>query len=255
MHRIFGSPEIRGSVNYWLDLLHPEDSARVGEHFLASLEGKHPYDLEYRINRHDGVRWVRSKGRVIGKPGEVQQMFGIIEDVTSRKLVEESLQQSQIALVQTEKLAAVGRLAASISHEINNPLEAVTNLLYLMNGSNDVNEIYEYVNTAERELRRVSIIANQTLRFYKQSSKPIPAFCYELIGETLSVYQSRLMNAGIEVQKRKRAEHPVQCFEGEIRQVLSNLIGNAIDSMPFGGRLLVGAAKEQTGRQEKRESF
>ena len=149
------------------------------------------------------------------------------------------LRRAETALRQSEKLAAVGRLAASIAHEINNPLESVTNLLYLIQKSEDVADIHEYVATAERELRRVSLITNQTLRFHRQSTNAAPAFCYDLIGDSLSMFQGRLVNNQVEVQKRKRAEQPVQCFGGEIRQVLSNLIGNAIDSMPTGGRLLM----------------
>jgi PAS domain S-box-containing protein len=143
------------------------------------------------------------------------------------------------ALMQTEKLAAVGKLASSIAHEINNPLESVTNLLYLMKCSSTLQETQSYAEIAERELRRVSIITNQTLRFHKQATSPEPIFCADLIGESLSIFHGRLVNAGIQIEKRKRALRPVTCFTGEIRQVLSNLIGNAIDAMPSGGRLIV----------------
>ena len=91
MHRIFGSPQRSGSVTYWLDLLHPEDSERVGQHFQESLQGKHPYDLEYRIVRPDGIRWLRSKGQVNAE----HRMFAIIEDITARKLSEEALQRKR----------------------------------------------------------------------------------------------------------------------------------------------------------------
>ena len=160
--------------------------------------------------------------------------------------------QTAAALVQNEKLAAVGRLASSIAHEINNPLESVTNLLYLIRGSHDLSTVYEYVDTAERELRRVSLIANQTLRFHKQSTSAGPSFCYDLIGDSLAMFQSRVQNNHIHVEKRKRAEHAVNCFGGEIRQVLNNLIGNAIDSMPVGGRLLLRsreATRYRTGER------
>ncbi len=232
MHRIFGSPDLKGVVDYWLDLLHPEDREMVATHFAGALEGTHLYDLEYRILRNGEVRWVRSKGKVIGPEGRPERMFAIIEDITDRK-------QAEAALRQNEKLAAVGRLAASIAHEINNPLESVTNLLYLIRDSHDLHEIHDYVDTAERELRRVALITNQTLRFHRQSTRPDQAFCYGLIGDSLSLFQGRILNNHITVEKRKRAEHPVDCLSSEIRQVLNNLIGNAIDSMPLGGRLLL----------------
>ena len=232
MHRIFGSPDLSGVVDYWLDLLHPEDREMVATHFAGALAGKHVYDLEYRILRRGEVRWVRSKGRVIGPEGRPERMFAIMEDITDRK-------QAEAALRQNEKLAAVGRLAASIAHEINNPLEAVTNLLYLIRGSHNLAEVREHADIAERELRRVALITNQTLRFHRQSTKPSEAFCHDLIGDSLSIFQGRLLNNHITVEKKKRAEHPVDCLASEIRQVLNNLIGNAIDAMPLGGRLLL----------------
>ena len=144
------------------------------------------------------------------------------------------------ALIKSEKLAVVGRLAASIAHEINNPLESVTNLLYLAEASADMAEVKDYLATADRELRRAGAITSQTLRFHKQSSSPTEVTCAELIGDVLSIYHGRLVNSHVQVQERIRGAEKVRCFEGEIRQVLNNLVGNAIDAMhPVGGRLLL----------------
>jgi PAS domain S-box-containing protein len=169
-------------------------------------------------------------------------------DVTESK-------RAELALMQTEKLAAVGRLASSIAHEINNPLESVTNLLYLARETAVNPETKEYLSIADRELRRVAVIANQTLRFHKQSSKPQWITCEDLIGSAISVYQGRLVNSNVEVERRKRAKLPVLCFEGEIRQVLSNLIINAIDAMhPHGGLLLI-RSREGTDWQAGRKGL
>jgi two-component system NtrC family sensor kinase len=162
-------------------------------------------------------------------------------------------QKAAKALMQSEKLAAVGRLASSLAHEINNPLEAVTNLLYLskQRATND-SDLAGWLDQADQELRRVSIVANQTLRFHKQASKPQAITCLSLFSTTLNVYESRIKNAGITIEKRKRANEPVECFEGDIRQVLSNLVSNAIDAMTAGGRLIVRSRKGrdwQTGRK------
>ncbi len=147
---------------------------------------------------------------------------------------------AEAALIQNEKLAAVGRLAASIAHEISNPLESVTNLLFLARSSEDHGELQEYLATAERELRRVSVISSQTLRFYRQHTKPQSVTAHDLIESVLSIFQGRLINSGIDVQLRLRAQQLIACYDGEIRQVLNNLIGNAIDAMATsGGRLLV----------------
>ena len=162
-----------------------------------------------------------------------------VRDITTEK-------KAEAALLQNEKLAAVGRLASSIAHEINNPLESVTNLLFLAKANTEPGPVYEYLETAERELRRVSVISNQTLRFNKQATKPTVTTCTDLFSEALSIYQGRLVNSHIQVEKRKRAERPARCFEGEIRQVLSNFISNAIDSMHGSGGRLILRSREAT---------
>ncbi len=169
---------------------------------------------------------------VYGSDGAVRAITTATTDITTIK-------QAEAALLQSEKLAAVGRLASSIAHEINNPLESVTNLLYLARTTEEIARIQNYLELAEQELRRVSVIASQTLRFHRQSTSPQAVTCEELIGGVLLTSHARLLNAGIVVEKRKRATRAVRCSEGEIRQVLNNLIGNAIDAMRPGGRLLI----------------
>jgi signal transduction histidine kinase len=173
---------------------------------------------------------------------------GII--VFFRDITEE--RRREAVLVQTEKLAAVGKMASSIAHEINNPLEAVTNLLYLARRSNDTGELQHFLEDADQELRRVSNIVNQTLRFHKQASNPQAVSCVTLFTAVLNMYQARLLNAGIAVEKRKRATLLVDIYEGDIRQVLNNLVGNAIDAMPNGGRLLVRSREATDWRTGRR---
>ena len=167
------------------------------------------------------------------RDGKVTHFVGIQMDVTSRVEFESALRES-------EKLAAVGRLAASIAHEINNPLEAVTNLLYLARESDDREEVRGYVLQAEEELRRASQITSQSLRFYKQSSKPVAVRPTALLDAVLDLYKSKLINANIVVVRRERMCESIVCLESEIRQVLANLIRNAIDAMSgTGGRLMI----------------
>jgi PAS domain S-box-containing protein len=192
------------------------------------LEG----ELVTRLGEHR--YWTVSYFPVVAADGTVQAISAASLEITLQR-------KAELALMQSEKLAVVGRLAASIAHEINNPLESVTNLLYLAERSEGLAEIRKYVQTAERELRRVSVIANQTLRFHKQSSSPQEISGEQLIDSVVSMFQSRIVNSRINVELRKRAQLTVRCFEGEIRQVLSNLVSNAIDAMqPLGGgRLLL----------------
>jgi len=156
--------------------------------------------------------------------GSISGIIVLGVDVTDAKRTEQ-------ILLQSEKLNAVGRLASSIAHEINNPLEAVTNLIYLAQSSAVDPDAKKYLEIAEIELRRVSAIANQTLQFHRQSTNPGPVTVASLIDVTLPLYQGRISNARATVERRDRTKQPVTCLDGEIRQVLSNLIGNAIDAM------------------------
>jgi PAS domain S-box-containing protein len=235
MLRMFGSSRASGDFNYWIEFVHPDDRETVGTKFRASVAGQAPYESEYRIVRpSDGEeRWIRSRGRMILERDQPLRMAVIVEDITDRK-------HTEAALLRTEKLAAVGRLASSIAHEINNPLESVTNLLYLAKlGAADPTTL-EYLSLAEQELSRASAITTQTLRFHRQSSRPTQVSCDDLVANVLGILRSRLLNARVTVEVRKRATRPVLCFDGEIRQVIYNLLINAVDAMQQqGGRLFL----------------
>ncbi len=159
------------------------------------------------------------------------------------------VKRTEAALLKSEKLAAVGRLASSIAHEINNPLESVMNLIYLARHAPADAE--RYLEIADQEIRRVSIIANQTLRFHKQASKPQAATSADLFSTVMSIYEGRLRNARVRVEKRFRTDEPVVCFQGDVRQVLNNLVGNALEAMPFGGRLLIRSRKGRDWKTQK----
>lgn len=165
-------------------------------------------------------------------PGTLVAFSAIVRDESVRRLAER-------ALLQSEKLAVVGRLASSIAHEINNPLESVTNLIYLARQQAVNSDVQAYLDSADAELRRVSIMASQTLRFHKQLSSPSLVTSESLFAVALNVYEGRLRNAGIVLDEKNSVDQPIECFEGDIRQVISHLVTNAIDAMPRGGRLLL----------------
>ncbi|MGB6871575.1 MAG: ATP-binding protein [Acidobacteriaceae bacterium] len=163
------------------------------------------------------------------------------QDITERRVQQEKL-------LLSEKLAATGRLAATIAHEINNPLESVLNLIYLARTTRaEVETIREYLSTAEKELTRVSHIARHTLGFYRETSVPSQIDLPALLEEVLTVYESRLRASSIQLSKDFVVVPAVRALRGELHQVFSNLISNAIDAMREGGRLIL-SIRESTGR-------
>lgn len=165
-----------------------------------------------------------------GDPLEDRQLAAFLADLTLQKKSEEVLRQ-------TEKLAIAGRLAASIAHEINNPLEAITNCLYLIEQGQMEPDSREYLQMAQRELDLVSKITMQTLRFYRRSSRPMKTDLRDLVESVLDLLDRRLKQQDIKILRRFRDIPLVLAHEGEIRQVLANLVGNAIDALPEGGTL------------------
>jgi signal transduction histidine kinase len=147
---------------------------------------------------------------------------------------------AQQALLRSEKLAVTGRLAASIAHEINNPLEAVTNLLYLMRGDLTEEQRKSLLAEAEHELARVSEITKQTLRFYREPAQPTATNVVSVVDSILKLYESRIRGAGITIDREVlTASAWVLSSPGELRQIVANLVGNAIDAMRRGGRLRI----------------
>jgi signal transduction histidine kinase len=151
---------------------------------------------------------------------------------------------AQEALLRSEKLAVTGRLAASIAHEINNPLEAVTNLLFLIRGEASSEAQQKYLAQAEQELARVAEITKQTLRFYREPSQPTATRVATVLDSVLMLFGPRLVSAGIELECSERAPSAtVLSSPGELRQVIANIVGNAIDAMRSGGRLRIRIAE------------
>jgi signal transduction histidine kinase len=142
-------------------------------------------------------------------------------------------------LVHSEKFIATGRMAATIAHEINNPLDAVLNLIFLARTSTSIAKARGYLLTAEKELVRVAHIARQTLGYYRGTSATTEVDPRELVEDVLAVYQGKLRSNGISVDSRFDHHRPLIVNKGELVQVLSNIIANSIDAMPRGGVLQV----------------
>ncbi len=154
----------------------------------------------------------------------------VSRDITSTRRAEQALRNS-------EKLSVAGRMAASIAHEINNPLEAITNLLYLVEHESLSEEARSYLTLAQHELARVSHIASQTLGFFRNTQGTSATALTEIADSAISLHLGRLTTCNVAILKEYRPQEPVFAHEGELRQVMVNLIGNALDAMPAGGRL------------------
>ena len=166
-------------------------------------------------------------------------LIGVVRGLVVMVVDVEDQRRAEAALRQSEKLAAVGRLSSSIAHEINNPVDAAMNLLFLVREQVADDEARAMLDLADAELKRVATIANETLRFQKQSNQLEPILAADLFRSVLVLHGRRIRNNRIQVERRDRAVERFQCFEGELRQVLNNLVANALDAMLPGGRLLL----------------
>lgn len=154
-------------------------------------------------------------------------------DITAQLRAQETLRES-------EKLATMGRVAGIIAHEINNPLEAITNLLYMLRNHPSLDaEAQGYADLAEQELQRVSHIAQQTLSFYRESKQSTLVPISDLLDEALKLQDRAIQASRVVTQKRYSATDTVQGFPTELRQVFLNLIINGVHAMPVGGILRI----------------
>lgn len=217
------------------DFVHPDDRQRVMKVFekhLAIPGSITPLELRFRHN--DGSwRTLEATGNNLLQEPEVAGIVVNSRDITERKRTEDVLHA-------TEKLATTGRLAAAIAHEINNPLEGVTNLLYLLENHPSLDAAARrYARMAQEEVARVARIARQTLAFYREPTVPVEVDVAELLNGLLELYGHKLQTRKIKLEKRLEGAAFITASPGEVRQVLSNLVANAIDAIPDSGQIHV----------------
>lgn len=204
----------------------PEDLPRTPSSLRDVLASSGVYHAEYRIKRGGEQHWISAHGlATYNQSGtEVVGMTGTVQDITARKAQEATLRQS-------EKLAATGRLAATIAHEINNPLEAVTNLIYIAKTDPTVPpSIQRLLETADNELARVAQIAQQTLGFYRDTTRPGVMDLSRLIQDVVDLFERKLRYKKLTCRVQIASGLSVYGLPGEIRQVFSNLLVNAIEA-------------------------
>ena len=225
--RIFGYSSKEALGKPFSLLLSPEDREdQISCMEISSLEGSGRNEETRWLVHKDGTRiWARWVTEPIRKKdGQITGLAKVLHDETERLKTEASLRQS-------EKLAVVGRMASSIAHEINNPLEAVTNLIYLARGGVVSPEVGELLEQAEHELARVSHITTATLRFHRQTTEQHAVDIEEILESVLVLHEGRLKSTQVATERRYIWHPSIICQAVEVRQVIANLVSNAIDAM------------------------
>jgi len=203
-----------------------------------------------KIDHWETIRIRKDKSTVhisltVSPLSDGEKIFGassISRDITARKISDEALKRA-------EKLATAGRLSATLAHELNNPLEAVTNLIYIVRNTNGLDEkSKKRLDLADHELSRVAHLTKQTLGFYRDSSSPVRLDLSKVMDEVLAIYMRKLESKGVSVHKQYSHSDEVIAYPGEVRQIFSNLIGNAIDAMTDSGCVSIKIANSREWR-------
>jgi signal transduction histidine kinase len=173
----------------------------------------------------------------------------VLQTATVLDQIDRRRKNAEAGLIQTEKLAATGRMAATIAHEINNPLGAVTNLIYLCRTLDlDAATRDSYLAMAEEEVKHLALISKQTLGFYRETAEPTAINLEEMVGQVIALYRSRLANKGIDLRQSLHSGARVFGIGGELRQVLVNLVSNAFDACPNTNGIIRIASAVEHGR-------
>jgi PAS domain S-box-containing protein len=196
-----------------------------------ALQGQHR-NAETVLRRVDGrnCNLLMNTGPIVADDGAVLGCLITLFDISERKAIEEALRRS-------EKLAAAGRIAGALAHEINNPLSAVTNILYILQKSETDQARQHYIDLASSELARVANIVRRTLSFYREAAHPVPVKMSEVLDHVLEVYDRQIREKGLRVVRKYKFDAEIEGYPGELRQVFGNLIANAVDILHQGQEL------------------
>ena len=237
--------EFNGTFEGWLNTVHPEERERAREAVERVLHGDGVYEAEYRTLLPDGgFYWTFTRGILSRNPdGSPWRLIGVCMDVTSRKAAEEALRRAQ-------SLSTAGRMAATIAHEINNPLEAVMNLVYVSHNDPATPEhVRAFLGDADHELRHVAHIVRQTLGFYREDTPTGPVRFSPLVEEVAELYRRKLASRQITLTVEVPPNIVVKGIAGEFRQVIANLVANALSAAPVNGKVRLEGKKTQSGAE------
>jgi signal transduction histidine kinase len=218
----------------WIEYVHEDDREGLIDAFAQARAGGEDFNHQYRVRWPDGSqRWLESQGKCQrDHENHVTRIVGVMADVSHRKRAEE-------AMLRAEKLAVAGRLAASVAHEINNPLEAVTNLLYLITLTDTIDVAHAHAQRALDELLRVSLITQSTLKFHRQPGAPKITMLSEIVDGVAALFRPRLIASDIDLKVEAVNEVAIACMPSEAQQIFANLMANAIEAMPHCGQLTI----------------
>ena len=229
-----GAESVTAMNSSWQSFIHHDDRSAAAQRWFDSLRTGESYSAEYRLRRHDGVfrYFVAAALPIRDGSGKVLSWLGISKDVHQEKLAEQNRHRSA-------GLSSVRRLAASMAHELNNPLEGLTNALFLVRHDNspDHRTREEYLKLAEQELERVNHVTAHSLRFHRQVGPPVMADVKTIVDAALSTYRPRLQTAAIAIDRQYQSETRIHCFHQDLLQAFEHLIRNALEAMPSGGKL------------------
>ena len=235
---VFGQPVVADAPpQSTVNLLVEEDRARVLDEYAQAIAAGRAFRSEFRVRWPSGeIHWLESRGT----PSAVNPKIwhGVTIDITDRK-------NAELALVRSEKLAAIGRLSATIAHEVNNPLEAVTNLLFLAQNEPGLPPVArDYLERADQELSRLGGIARRTLTFVRPKSSPGPVRALEIVEAVVGMFQPRCTARGADIRILADSDTILAIPADDLRQILTNLVSNACDALPeSGGRIEIEIAE------------
>lgn len=225
---VFGLPDqgFQLSVEDFYQSVHPQDRERLRRLFETGCIDQQDYEAEFRYYWPDGsLHWLFTRARaVLDENGLVCRVVGVTLEITARKRAEDALRAS-------ERLAANGRLAATLAHEINNPLNSLRSVLYLLDyHAGESPLVRRYIEMGQREIVHAAAIIRQTLGLYREPQGAIAASPRQEIEQVLAMYQARARRERVEIDARLEFDGTIPVLPGEIRQIVTNLLLNAIDA-------------------------
>ncbi|MFC6645706.1 ATP-binding protein [Granulicella cerasi] len=224
------------------DFILPSDRVTKRALLNEMLEGKRSgFRIEVTLLRTDGATFpaqLTVSALTYDDRGE-STLLWVIEDISARKAAERETSELMTRLINSERLAAAGRMANTLAHEINNPLEALTNIVYLLQTQTLSSQAIELLDVAARELERVGHITRSTLSFYRK----VPGRTLDLhaiLDEVLQLFASRAQQHGVELLPRYNDSIRIVRYDPSLRQVFANVVGNALEAMEqSGGRIYI----------------